>query len=353
MGVSIKDVAQRAGVSAKTVSNVIHEFPHVTPMTKAKVLEAIDDLGYRPSGVARMLRGGSTGIIVLGVPDISSPYFAELTAHLVREAERYAWRVLLYIIQDSEVSDRLLRQGIRQHRVDGLIVSPLSFPGDLGVREDSTPLVILGEDAAAPMVDSVGIDEAAATRAATAHLVEVGRRRIALLVGRRSPGDGSPPRLLGYRQALETAGLAFDAQLVIPTKADGRADGYDAMTALLLRDDPPDGVVCSSELLAAGALRALLAAGRRVPQDTAVVGLGGTEAGAFFTPTLTSVYPDKAQIARLALALLKRRTTHPEASESRTERIPFRMVVRQSTAGAGAGAAATTLSQDTYPPWEA
>lgn len=298
-----------------------------------------------------MLRGGSTGIIALGVPDVSSPYFAEFLAHLVREAERYAWRVLVHIIPDSRASDRLLRQGIRQHQVDGLIVSPLSFSGDLDAREDSTPLVILGERAAAARVDSVGIDDAAATRAATAHLAEVGCRRIAVLAGRRSSGGGAfPTRLLGYRQALKTAGLALDEQLVIPTEAERRADGHSAMTALMLRDGPPDGVVCANDLLAAGALRALLAAGRRVPQDTAVVGLGGTEGGAFFTPTLTSVHQDKAQIARLALALLKRRTTHPETSGSQALQVPFRMVVRQSTAGAGRAVPAP--HQDIRPPLE-
>src|SRR6201999_2311819 len=122
VGASIKDVALRAGVSVKTVSNVVNGFPFVSDKTRAKVQAALDELDYRPNLSARLLRGGRTGIVALAVPEISSPYFAELAAQFVQHAKSHGWTVLIDETQGAKDSERLVLDGIKSHLVDGLVV---------------------------------------------------------------------------------------------------------------------------------------------------------------------------------------------------------------------------------------
>jgi DNA-binding LacI/PurR family transcriptional regulator len=334
LGASMKDVALHAGVSVKTVSNVVNDFPFVSASTRAKVQAALTELDYRPNLSARLLRGGRAGVVALAVPEISSPYFAELAAQFVQQARGHGWTVLIDETQGAKDSERMVLDGIDAHLIDGLIVSPLALTAkDIGSRRDRTPLVLLGERLAHAPVDHVSIDNVAGARAATAHLIDVGRRRIAAVGSQPHLSGGTAAlRLRGYRAALRTAGLGADPSLVIPAKSYHRADGYAAMNALMDLPRPPDAVFCFNDLLAIGALHALHERGARVPRDVAVIGFDGIEEADFHTPTLSTIRPDKAEIARLALALLERRITAGESAEPQEGHAPFELLIRQSTA---------------------
>lgn len=337
MGARMKDVARHAGVSVKTVSNVINEFPFVSPATRAKVQAALDELDYRPNVSARLLRGGRTGVVALAVPEISSPYFAELAEQIVQQAKARRWTVLIDETQGAKDGERMILDGIVSHSVDGLIVSPLALTAkDIGARRDSTPLVLLGERLAHAPVDHVSIDNVAGARAATAHLIGLGRTRIAA-VGRQPHVSGGTAalRLRGYRAALREAGIPYDPSLVVPAHSYHRADGYAATTALMNLDRPPDAVFCFNDLLAVGALRALHEGGRRVPEDVAVIGFDDIEEAAFHTPALSSIRPDKAEIARLALTLLDRRINDGAGAAPQEGQAPFELIARASTARPG------------------
>src|SRR3954453_13087546 len=170
LGASIKDVARHAGVSVKTVANVINDFPFVSAATRAKVQQALKDLDYRPNLSARQLRGGRTGVVALAVPEISAPYFAELAAQFVQQAKGHNWTVLIDETQGDRGSERVVLDGIKSPLVDGLIVSPLALSAaDIGARRDSTPLVLLGERLARAPIDHVSIDNVDGARTATAH----------------------------------------------------------------------------------------------------------------------------------------------------------------------------------------
>jgi DNA-binding LacI/PurR family transcriptional regulator len=335
MGASIKDVAELAGVSVKTVSNVVNGYQFVSPVTRAKVQKALEELDYRPNLSARRLRGGGTGLIALAVPEIRVPYFAELAAQFVRLAKEYGWTVLIDETQGSLESERLVVEGIKAHLIDGLIVSPLALSaGDIESRRDSTPMVLLGERLAHAPVDHVSIDNLAGARTAVAHLASLGRTRIAAIGSQPHISGGTAAlRLKGYRQALRRAKLPHDPALVAPAARYHRVDGAKAMQALLDLDDPPDAVFCFNDLMALGAIRTLLARGCRIPHDVAVIGFDDLEEGQFSTPTLSTVAPDKEQIARLALSFLKRRITDGDAAQPQEENADFRLVVRESTAG--------------------
>jgi DNA-binding LacI/PurR family transcriptional regulator len=329
----LKEVAERAGVSVKTVSNVVNGYIHVRPDTRARVMEAIAALDYRPNISARNLRRGRTGIIALAVPELDIPYFAELAKHVVSAAARHDWTVLIDQTNGDREQERLVASGIRDHMIDGLIFSPLALAGaDLDAGPKATPMVLLGERIDHGPADHVAIDNVAAARDITAHLVARGRRRIAA-IGAQHTAEAATARLrlAGYGEALDAAGIMRDESLIAPAPFWHRADGAAAMLALLAVGRPPDAVVCFNDTLALGAMRALHDAGLRVPDDVAVAGFDDIEDGRFSVPTLTTVAPDKADLARIAVDLLATRLTAANGAPPREETVPYRLIPREST----------------------
>jgi DNA-binding LacI/PurR family transcriptional regulator len=349
----LKDVAALAGVSVKTVSNVVNGYVHVSAAMRERVQAAIDQLGYRPNLVARGLRSGRSGVIALAVPELDLPYFAELARLVVNAAEARGYTVLVDQTEGSPERERVAVAGIRDHLVDGVIFSPLGMAAaDLAARHPATPLVLIGErtiGGSADRVglvgsadhvglvgsaDHVGIDNVAAAADATGHLIERGRRRIAAIGGQHaSSGATARLRAAGYRSALAAAGLPVDDGLIAPAPAFHRADGAAAMAALLDRADPPDAVFCFNDTLALGALRTLHERGVRVPDDVAVIGFDDIEDGRFATPSLSTVAPDKAGIARSAVELLIGRIETDPDAPSREVPAGHRLIARESTLG--------------------
>jgi DNA-binding LacI/PurR family transcriptional regulator len=253
----------------------------------------------------------------------------------VQRAKDHGWTLLIDETQGAKDSERLVLDGIKSHLVDGLIVSPLALTArEIEGRRDRTPLVLLGERIAHSPVDHVSIDNVTGAQAATEHLASLGRTRIAAIGSQPHVSGGTAAlRLRGYRAALKTARIPYDPQLVVPARSYHRADGYAAMTALLDRPDQPDAVFCFNDLLAIGALRALHERGRRVPHDVALIGFDGIEDGEFHTPSLSTITPDKAEIARLALDFLQRRISGGATTGVQEGYAPFELKIRQSTAG--------------------
>jgi len=334
VGVSLKDVAKLAGVSVKTASNVVNDYRHVSEATRTRVRSAIDELGYQPNLTARHLRYGRSGLLGLALPELDVPYFAELAKEVIAVAEQRSWSVLIDQTDGRGDRERLLVSGSRARTLDGLIISPLALGADYfaALRADM-PVVLLGEKAAPGTADHVAIDNVAAAEDATAHLIGLGRRRVAAIGHQREPSAGTAEvRLRGYRRALLAAGIRPDPALVVPVDSYHRPDGAEAMRHLLALPNPPDAVFCFNDLLALGALRTLLASGVRVPEEVAIVGVDDVEDGRFSTPTLTTVAPDKAQIAQAAVSMLLERIG---GSRCRPRELiaGHRLIVRESTAG--------------------
>jgi DNA-binding LacI/PurR family transcriptional regulator len=330
--VRLRDVAAHAGVSIRTVSNVVNDFQYVAPATRARVQASIDALGYRPNVAARNLRRGRTGLLALVVPEIDSPYFSDLAARTVRIAEDDGWTVLIDQTDGDAARERRLLHGERSQLVDGVIFSPWSTAAEeLATRRDATPFVLLGEHAGAPPVDHVVIDNVAAAREAVAHLLAGGRRDIAAIgIEASVANETARQRQLGFRGALAAAGLPWRADREAAVTSLHRAEGHRAMSGLLATGDRPDAVFCFSDELALGALRALADAGLRVPDDVALVGFDDIEDGRYAVPTLTTIAPDKDRIAQLALQVLRDRL----AGDDRPARVitaPHRLVVRESS----------------------
>ena len=335
MGVSLKAIAHRAGVSLATVSNVINGYRPVGEATRQRVQQAIDELGYTPNLSARHLRRGRTGIIALAIPELNNPYFAELAGAAIREATRHGYTLLLDYTDGDRNKELLVSDGFRDQIIDGLILSPVQLDRQAVLdRISSTPLVLVGESVYGVPYDHIAIDNLAASHTAVQHLVALGRTRIAF-VGAHPDANREPAhlRLRGYREALAAAGLPFDESLVATTPHFGRGDGADGMERLLALPQPPDAIFAYNDLIAFGAMRTLSVRGLRVPEDVAVVGFDDVEEGRFSNPTLTTISPDKETIGRLAVDSLIARVEGRLTEPPREVQPPFVLVPRESTLG--------------------
>jgi DNA-binding LacI/PurR family transcriptional regulator len=216
-----------------------------------------------------------------------------------------------------------------------MIISPLGLSqADLSVRDPGLPLVVLGERTSDGTFDHVGIDDVAAARDAVAHLLSLGRRRIAAIGDQPyATGEAAQLRTQGFRVAHAEAGLPVDESLVIQTARFNRADGARAMQRLLDRDDHPDAVFCFSDLVAAGAIHTILERGLRVPEDIAIIGYDDIEEGRYTRPTISTISQDKAAIAQLAVERLMLRISSSTPVPGVELLAQHRLRARQSTLG--------------------
>lgn len=344
----MRDVALLARVSIKTVSNVVNDHPHVHPTTRARVQQAIAELGYRPNLSARGLRSGRTGVIGLAVPELRQTYFAELADAVIAAAHARNLGVIVgQAGADREHEVAVLANGLRQ--TDGLLFSPER----LGTEDRALlgcvdyPLVLLGERIFGGPTDHVTMHNVSASRAAVEHLIAAGRRRIAVVgahpdnrTGQLRPSD---LRVEGYRKALALAGLPHDPRLERAAAPWHPQNGADATRELLASGLAFDAVFALNDTLGVGVLRALGESGRSVPDDVAVIGFDNITNGRFTLPSLSSVDPGREEIAETAVAMLVERIEWGSDGEHppRLYKADFRIVVRESTGGTTLAAAAT------------
>lgn len=334
MSATMRDVARLAGVSVKTVSNVVNDFPHVSSSTRTRVLAAISELGYQMNFSARNLSRGRTGMLTLAVPELRLPYFAELTDEVILAAEARGYTVLVEQTGGGHERELSVLRSDRRRMTDGLIFSPLGLgPGDAPALEVGYPLVLLGERALHGDVHHVSMANAAGARSVTEHLLARGRRRIALIgsYDERGAGAGSL-RTQGFLDVLGAEGIEHDPARTGEALEWTRATGADAMRRLLDRGVEMDAVFGLNDVLALGAMRVLYERGLRVPDDVAVAGFDDIEDGRYARPSLTTVQPGRAEIARIAVDLLMDRVSGTPARPMGEEVVvAHRLVVREST----------------------
>ena len=338
MVATMSDVAKLAGVSIKTVSNVINDYPHVRPGTRDRVNEAIEQLDYRPNLSARGLRSGRTGVIGLAVPSLRENYFAELADEVIRAAEKRGLGVM--VEQTSGDRDAELRAvtGNRPRFLDGLLFSPVSLgQDDAAALDGDGPLVLLGERIFGGPTDHVTMHNTSSAQAAVEHLLAIGRRRIALIGAALDGGDEASSanlRLKGYLRALDAAGIDLDPDLVRATEMNrwSRAGGAEATHHLVEQGVDFDAVFALNDALGLGVLRALREEGLRVPDDVAVIGFDNIDESKYSVPSMSTVDTGRADIAAIAVdRLIERIVEKGERRPPETFKPAFRIVQREST----------------------
>lgn len=303
--VTAADVAAAAGTSTAVVSYVLNDGPKpVAPATRARVLEAVAELGYRPNRIARALRSRRTGLIGLVVPGTADPFFV----HLAHSAEAAASaRGYLTVIGNSAFDaarEQALIEGFIDEGVDGIIMAGLGQSHDLRalLHGSDTPIVFLHnrpESMARPLIT---VDNIEGAEMATTHLLEHGHRRVACLTHHDDMGPVGD-RFRGWRNALKTSGVRFTKDLVVRSGVDRRSASETAMQ-WLTTPDRPTALFAATDELAIGVFHAAWRLGLTLPDDLAVVGFDGCDEGATTVPELSTVAEPFAELGARAVDTL-------------------------------------------------
>lgn len=331
MTVGLKDVAREASVSASTVSRVLNGSPLVNAETRERVQRAMDALEYRPSRVARRLRGDSAQASLIGliVPDIQNPFFAEVARGVERVAQANGYMVFVGNSDEHEPTERRYLELMRAERVDGIILPASSDNASTVAKLARAKLPVVCVDRRLPgaKLDTVIADNVEGAYEAVRHLLAVGHRRIGFIGGRRQLST-TQERQQGYRRALADEGIAVDETLV--RAGDSReAGGREMARELLALPHPPTAVLVGNNLMTLGALEAIHALGLRIPDDVAIVGYDDMPWSLAFNPPLTAVRQPGQELGRLAAELLLARIAEPSRSTTLVTLHP-ELVVRQS-----------------------
>jgi LacI family transcriptional regulator len=304
--VTMKHIARHAGVSIGSVSHVINGSANVGEDLRRRVLDAIRDLGYQPSELARGLRRNQTSIVGMIVPDITNPFFTAVVRGAEDIAYQNSYRLMLCNTDNDSAKEVAYWQELRSYRPAGLILIP-SVDSQLDRVKDyrGLPVVCLDRLPAGWEGDSITSDNVNGALVATNHLLRLGHRMIGIITGSlRLPNAAE--RLEGFRAAMRKAKIEIEPGYVQEGRFD-RLSGYEKMRVLLQLQPRPTAVFASNDMTALGALEALREAGLRCPEDISLVGFDDLEFSAFVQPALTTVSQPGYQMGAKGATLLMKR----------------------------------------------
>ena len=292
---NIYDISEKAGVSIATVSRVLNNNPHVSEATRRKVLRVMNQAGYVPNAFARGLGLGSMHTIGLLCPDASDPYQSTALSCLEAAFRRRDYRCILTCTGDTAADRTASLEAIREQKVDAVVLMGSSFgeldaKGNQIIREltQSTLVAMLNAENECEQVYSVCCDDCRATREAVTHLIGQGRKRILYLY--HSGNQSGQNKLAGYRQALETAGISEDPDLIHLCGTDFDMDSVmDLLAALHHAGIVFDAVMTSEDRLAVAAAKFCLRNGLRIPQDISIIGYNNLPVCRYCEPELSSM----------------------------------------------------------------
>ena len=339
---TIRDVAQRAGVSTATVSRVLAGIGNPRAETAGAVMAAVEALDYRPSAVARSLRMRRTNTFGLIVTDIQTPFFPELIKAADDAAHSLGYSILLGSAAFDEHRAVHYLDLMADRRVDGMIVasSQVSDESWRWLAASPVPVVVVNAEPANVPITVITSDNRAGMRMAAEHLIGLGHRKMAYV--RCYEGiTADQPRIEGFREACREAGIA--AADVVELRGDALFEGGErAVGQLLAQGTNATAIACHNDITAIGAMRALRSANRRVPQDISIVGCDDIAAAAWVVPSLTTVAQQKAEMGRMAVErLLAMLDGGDDDIAPETIRVPMVLQVRESTGPASAGSPLT------------
>lgn len=328
---TIKDVAAQAGVAIASVSRVLNDGKYISPELRARITKAVEELGYVPDTAARTMRARSTLTVGCMVADMSNPLYAEIIGAAEDVLQREGYLVLLTSTRHDQEREVAFVSTLRQRRVDGILFTAGSDQHTNTMAAISmldVPCVAI--DRVLPDVPAVYVDHRGGAAEATRYLLEMGHRRIALVIG---GADVRPTqeRYAGYEKAHKAAKVPIDRALYRPeVLSSGLA--FSEMTQLLNMPERPTAVITLGTHTLAGIMQALGSAGLKVPNDMSVISVGDTDLAQYASPPITSITWDFGETGRRAARMLLERMREETASSTATMFVPTQLTIRQSCA---------------------
>jgi len=332
LAVRMKDIADDLGVSLMTVSKALRNHSDISEKTRKRVLKRMRELNYQPDWIARSMVTGRTYVVGLVLPDLMHSFFAEVATGASRKLQPVGYQVVIADTQEDGEAERRQIDVLINRKVDGLIIASAQRQGKLDLFKkldrDKIPYVLIDRMLAGARAHYVGVRDEELGALATEHLIAQGCHRVAHLRG-PSVATGTA-RLRGYRRALARHGLTADSAYITSGQY-GETTGYDAMQELLKLAPPPDGVFCYNDAVAAGAIKAIIESGLRVPEDIAVIGAGNAPYCDLLRVPLSTVDQSSTAIGENAADLLVKCMESRKPDGVRHIFITPRLVIRDSS----------------------
>ena len=327
---TIREVAEKAGVSYTTVSHVINNTRYVSEDVRARVLAAMQDLDYRPNALARSLRRGETKTIGLILPDSANPFFAEVGRVIENAAFHSNYSVILCNTEGEIPKERIYTEVLQNKQVDGIIfVAAGDQPDALGeIAARNLPLVVIDRDSGQLDLDTVITDNLAGGAQAGHWLARIPNLKAACITG---PSNLTPSaqRVIGFKQALAEEGLSVREDWIVRGDFQPKS-GYQAAYKILQSDDRPNAIFSCNDMMAIGVLRAAAELGLSVPKDLAVIGFDDIDLASYTQPPLTTIAQPKKTVGETAVRLLLERINQADLP-ARREILPTTLILRKST----------------------
>jgi len=327
------DVARAVGVSIQTISAVINDKPGISDATRERVRHAVAELDYHPNLLASGLRSQRTRTIGVLISSITNPYFPEIVRGVEDIAHREGYSLFLCNTDEDPAKQLDYLRLLRRHKVAGLVaVSGMGAMDGRRILEwlvaHEAPVVLMGGDRTHDKITTIGVDDHRGGYLATAHLLDLGHRRIGLVTG--PPNHGvSQRRMAGHEEALRDRGIGSDPLLVVPGGFDVVSGQFGARRLMTL-NTPPTAIVAGNDLAAIGAMTVLKRLGRRVPEDVAVVGYDNIEMAALYDPPLTTVAQPLYDMGAYAMRTILERVRDPTMGGAHVT-FDTPLIVRRST----------------------
>ena len=329
---TIKDVAKLAEVSIGTASRVINRKQTVKPAIRARVLEAIDRLGYRPNAVAQSMRRQSTQMVGCIIREINIPTLADFVRAAHDVLDQAGFSLLISNSEGIESREKELLERLDSQRTDGILFGPYTeVDADFErlLKNINAPIVLVDRDEP-EWADCVMADHAGSAYDATRHLLQLGHKRILLLTGKNSIYPARE-RIRGYRRAHEENGVPVDENLICATGF-GSMVGFRHTSSNLAMAQPPTAVIAGGIDMLQGVLKAIRARDYVIPDDISVIAVGDSELAELYTPAISTIRWDQGEVGRSAAQLLLNRITSGKSDIPQRVLLPTEFVSRASTA---------------------
>lgn len=330
MAITIKDIAKMAGVSISTVSRVLNNSKPVNEEIRKRVMEAVEQTGYRPNAMARGLVRNQSGLIGIIIPEFKNTVFDGVIDGVSSIAKVYGYDILLSMTGGSLANEIHYLHLFREKQVDGIVLSSVGLKDEHIeiIQHSEIPCVLVGQVSHVPSIPSVHVDNFSASYEAVTSLIQHGHRRIAMIRGPVEDIAAGHERSRGYRAAMADAGICVDESWIVASGFSVH-DGYESMRKLIERGANPTAVFAAADRMAIGAMNYLFENGYHIPDDLSIVGFDDIDMSSVVRPKLTTVHYSANEIGMTAVRNLMKKIKGEGTYAQHTE-LPHRLVMRDS-----------------------